>query len=176
MGVALLIVDVQVAFLPFIWRAEELVERIATLVTAAHASGTPVIALQQTDPRLAAGSPEWQLSPGLGLLDTDRRIEKQATDSFFGTDLAGVLAAGKVDTVVLTGLATDYCVDATARSALSHGLDVVLVSDGHAPRADGDPDAGLTPQQVIDHHNAVLGNAIHPGGRLRVCPAAEVTM
>lgn len=76
--------------------------------------------------------------------------------------------------MVITGVATDYCVDATARSALSHGLDVVLVSDRHAPRADGDPDAGLTPQQVIDHHNAVLNNAIHPGGQLRLTPAAEV--
>lgn len=148
MGSALLVVDVQVAFVPLIWRGEELVDRIASLVAAARAQGVPVIAVQQTGP---AGT---QLASGAGLAD--------------------LLAARDVDTVVITGVATDYCVDATARSALSHGLDVVLVSDGHAPRADGDPDAGLTPQQVIDHHNAVLNNAIHPGGQLRLTPAAEV--
>jgi hypothetical protein len=65
-------------------------------------------------------------------------------------------------------------VDATARAALSHGLHVVLVGDGHAPAAEGDPDAGPTPQQIVDHHNRVLSNAIHPGGQLRVCPATEV--
>lgn len=177
MGSALLIVDVQVAFVPLIWRGEELVDRIASLAAAARARGVPVIVLQQTGPAgtpLASGAPDWQPSPGLGVAETDLRIEKQATDSFFRTDLADQLAALDVDTVVITGVATDYCVDATARSALSHGLDVILVSDGHAPRADGDPDAGLTPQQVIDHHNAVLSNAIHPGGQLRLTPAAEV--
>ncbi len=76
--------------------------------------------------------------------------------------------------MIVTGVATDYRVDATTRSALSHNLNVILVSDGHAPGADGDPDAGLTPEQVIAHHNAVLSNAIHPGGHLRVVPAAEV--
>lgn len=167
----MLVVDVQVAFVPLIWRGEELVDRIASLIAAARARGVPVIALQQTGPGMEPGTAPWQLSPGL---EPDLRMEKQATDSFYGTDLANVLAARDVDTVVITGVATDYCVDATARSALSHGLDVILVADGHAPRADGDPDAGLTPQQVIDHHNAVLSNAIHPGGQLRVSPAAEV--
>lgn len=55
---------------------------------------------------------------------------------------------------MITGAATDYCVDATARSALSHGLDVILVSDGHAPAAESDPDSGLTAEQIIAHHNA----------------------
>lgn len=174
MGSALLVVDVQVAFVPLIWRGEELVARIASLIAAARAEGVPVIGVQQTGPGMEPGTPAWQLSPGLGMVETDLRIAKPATDSFYGTDLAEVLAARGVDTVVITGVATDYCVDATARSALSHGLDVILVSDGHAPRADGDPDAGLTPQQVIDHHNAVLNNAVHPGGRLRLSPAAEV--
>jgi nicotinamidase-related amidase len=175
MGSALLVVDVQVAHVPLIWRGDELVDRLAELIATARARGVPVIAVQQTGPAgTTSGSPGWQLSPGLGVTDTDLRIEKSATDSFYGTDLADLLAARNVDTVVLAGVATDYCVDATARSALSHGLNVVLVSDGHAPRADGDPDAGLTPQQVIDHHNAVLNNAIHPGGRLRLSPAAEV--
>jgi hypothetical protein len=57
---------------------------------------------------------------------------------------------------------------------LSHGLDVVLVGDGHAPAADGDPDAGLSAEQIIDRHNRILSTAIHPGGALRVCLAAEV--
>jgi nicotinamidase-related amidase len=174
MGTAFLVIDMQVGLVPLVWRGEELVDRIATLVTAARAWDVPVIAVQQTGPPLAEGTPDWQLSPRLGVRDTDPRIKKLATDSFFRSDLADLLATRAVDTVVITGLATDYCIDATARSALSHGLNVILVSDGHTPAADGDPTTGLTPQQVVDHHNAILSNAIHPGGHLRLLPAAEV--
>ena len=177
MGQALLVVDVQVAYIPLIWRGDELVARIAKLITAARAQGVPVIAVQQTDPAgtaMAAGTQAWQPSPGLGLSPSDQRLEKPATDSFYNTNLAEILAETNVDTIILTGVGTDYCVDATARSALSHDLNVILVSDSHAPRADGDPDAGLTPEQVIAHHNAVLKHAIHPGGQLHVVPAAEV--
>ena len=176
-GAALLIIDMQQAIVPHVWRGAELVDRIAALADSARAQGVPVIAVQQTE---AAGTPlgpeqpGWQLSPGLGVRDTDPRVRKSATDSFFRTELAELLAARDVDTVVITGVATDYCVDATARSALSHGVHVVLVSDGHAPAAEGDPDAGLTPRQIIDHHNRVLGNATHPGGRLHLCAATEV--
>jgi nicotinamidase-related amidase len=171
MGTALLVIDMQVGLVPLVWRGEELVDRIAKLVAAAHARDVPVIAVQQTGPPLTAETPDWQLVPRLGVLDTDPRIQKQATDSFYRSDLADLLAARAVDTVVITGLATDYCVDATARSALSHGLNVILVSDGHTPAAP----TGLTPQQVIDHHNTILSNAIHPGGHLRLMPAAEVS-
>jgi len=56
----------------------------------------------------------------------------------------------------------------------ANGLDVDLVSDGHAPATAGDPDAGLTAEPVVAHHNTVLRHAIHPGKRLRLVAAAEV--
>ncbi|WP_101608597.1 cysteine hydrolase family protein [Amycolatopsis sp. BJA-103] len=177
MRAALLIVDMQEMLVPLVWRGEELASRIAALAREARAHGVPVIALRQIG---ASGtdfdpdSPGTRLSPLLGLEPVDVVVDKTATDSFYRTGLAGLLVERGVDTVVLTGLATDYCVDATARSAQSHGLDVVLVGDGHAPSADGDPTMGLTAEQVIARHNLILATAIHPGGRLRVVPAAEV--
>jgi nicotinamidase-related amidase len=66
---------------------------------------------------------------------------------------------------VLGGVATDYCVDATARSALSHGFDVDLLDDGHTTL---DDETGLAASQIIAHHNAVLAASTHPGGRLRL--------
>ncbi len=112
------------------------------------------------------------MSPRLHLSDEDLRVHKSATDSFFRTDVAELLARRNVDTVVITGAATDYCVDATARSALSHGFDVVLVGDAHAPGVESD--TGLTPEQIVAHHNQILSQAIHPGGNLPVVAAHTV--
>lgn len=174
---ALLIVDVQEMLVPLVWRGAELVDRIAALARAARRGGVPVVALRQIG---AAGtefdpeSPGTRISARLGLEPSDVVVDKTATDAFYRTGLAALLAERDIDTVVLTGLATDYCVDATARSALSHGFDVVLVGDGHAPAADGDPAAGLTAEQVIDRHNRILAAAVHPGGTLRLAAAAEI--
>jgi nicotinamidase-related amidase len=176
-GRALLIVDMQEVLIPVVWRGEALAARIATLARSARDRDVPVIALQQTGPVGSSydpGEPGWRLSGRLGIQASDVRVRKAATDGFFRSDLADVLAARDVGTVIVTGVATDYCVDATARSALSHGLDVVLVSDGHAPAATGNLRAGLAPQQIVDHHNWVLSQAIHPGGRLHLVPAADV--
>ncbi|MEV0678535.1 isochorismatase family cysteine hydrolase [Actinosynnema sp. NPDC050436] len=174
-GVALVVVDLQEALVPLVWRGTELVDRIAALTRAARRAGTPVVALRQVGPAgtvLAPDSPGSRLSARLGPADVV--VPKTATDGFYRTDLADQLARRGVGTIVLAGVATDYCVDATARSALSHDLDVVLVSDGHAPAATGDPEAGLTAEQVIAHHNRVLGQAVHPGGTLVLRTADEV--
>ena len=177
MNAALLIVDLQEMLVPLVWRGEELVDRVAALAREARRNGVPVVALRQIGPSGTPFDPEdpgTRISSRLGLEPTDVVLDKTATDAFYRTDLAALLAERDVDTVVLTGLATDYCVDATARSALSHGLDVVLVSDGHSPAADGDPEAGLTAEQVVDRHNRILSTAVHPGGAVRLVPAAEV--
>ena len=178
MGRPLLIIDMQEVLVPMIWRGEELADRVAGLVQSAREEpDVIVVGVQQTGPpgsRFDPETPGWQLSARLGIQDNDVRVRKSATDSFFRSDLGDLLKARDVDALVIAGVATDYCVDATARSALSRGFDVDLVSDGHAPAAVGDPDAGLTPEQIITHHNAVLSRAIHPGGRLCLVPAAEV--
>ncbi len=177
MNAALVIVDMQEILIPLVWRGAELADRISALARTARRNGVPVVAVQQIgasgttfDPE----SPGTRLSARLGLEPTDVVVRKTATDAFYGTDLAALLVERDVDTVVLTGVATDYCVDATARSAQSHGLDVVLVGDGHAPAASGDPEAGLSAEQIIDRHNRILAQAVHPGGILRVLAASEV--
>jgi nicotinamidase-related amidase len=174
---ALVIVDMQEVLVSLVWRGAELAGRIAALARAAREAGAPVVALRQVGPAgttFDPAAPGTGLSPLLYLEPTDVVMEKTATDAFYGTDLAARLAEWGVDTVVLAGVASDYCVDATARSSVSHGLDVVLVSDGHATAADGDPVAGLTAEQVSDRHNRLLSTAIHPGGTVVLTSAADV--
>lgn len=167
----------QAAIVPDLWRGAELAERIGELVGAAHEADVPVVAIQQTGPPgspFDPASPGWQLDPRLRVADSDLRIRKGATDSFFGTQLGALLAERGITTVIVVGAATDFCVDATVRAAVSHGLNVDLVSDGHTVGTDGDTHAEITPEQVIAHHNRVLSEAIHPGGVVRLVKAAEL--
>ena len=171
MKTALVIVDMQEVLIPVVWKGPELADRIADLADRARANGVPVIALQQVGgPGFEPDAPGTELSQRLRLQPADTVIQKTATDGFYRSDLEAVLE--DVGTIVLTGVGTDYCVDTTVRSAVSHGFDVVLVEDGHSTVAD--PEAGLTAEQIIARHNRILSNAVHPGGTVAVRPAAEI--
>ncbi|MDA2812138.1 isochorismatase family protein [Nocardiopsis sp. RSe5-2] len=173
---ALLVIDMHAFLVEGLWRGDGLARRIAGIVDRAHRQGVPVLVPHQVGPPGDLFDPALDgrgVSPLVGIRDEDRIIPKRATDSFWETGLDEALRSLGADTVVVTGAATDYCVDATVRSAATHGYDVDLVEDGHAPMAAGDPGAGLSPEQIIAHHNAVLSRAVHPGGTTRLVSAAD---
>jgi hypothetical protein len=56
------------------------------------------------------------------------------------------------------------------RSALSHGSDVQLVTDGHST---GER-PGLTPAEIIAHHDGALAFGTHPGGSVELVASADL--
>ncbi|WP_193374770.1 isochorismatase family protein [Nocardiopsis baichengensis] len=173
---AVLVIDMHEFLVDGLWRGAELARRVGGIVGRAHRAGVPVLVPHQVGPPGGLCDPDRRgrgVSPLIGLEEGDRTVPKRATDSFWETGLADALRSLGADTLVVTGAATDYCIDATVRSAASHGFDVDLVADGHAPMAAGDPDSGLTAEQVIAHHNTVLTRAVHPGGTARLVHAVD---
>jgi nicotinamidase/pyrazinamidase len=83
-------------------------------------------------------SPGAQFSPKLETQHVDVVISKgidpktEGYSGFDGTDLAQRLRDDHVSRVFVAGLATDYCVRATALEARRQGLDVVVVTDAIA--------------------------------------------
>jgi nicotinamidase-related amidase len=75
-------------------------------------------------------TPGWALyiEPGPG----ETVIRKATDDGFDGTDLGDVLAARRIRGLAITGVMSEMCVSATARSALHRGLAVVLPHDAHS--------------------------------------------
>lgn len=62
----------------------------------------------------------------------DIEIGKLAYSSFHGTDLELQLRARGIDTLVMTGLTTDCCVDSTTRDAFHRDFHTFVVSDACA--------------------------------------------
>ena len=73
-------------------------------------------------PGLDAGRVRW-------IVDKATRREVEAYSGFQGTDLAARLAAAGVRRLFVCGLATDYCVKATALDGRRAGFDVLLLAD-----------------------------------------------
>lgn len=94
--------------------------------------GQPVFVIQHEAADLAPGEPEWRLAGAIGPRNGDVLLAKRNADSFIGTDLDERLRGLGISRVVVTGLATEFRVDSTARAALSRGYDLTLVKDGHS--------------------------------------------
>lgn len=154
---ALLVIDVQQGLfeepIP-VYQADEVLKNINALVDRAHAAGVPVFWVQHsTMTDLVEESDGWQLHTALKPLQTDHFIRKHHGNAFEDTPLKGELDGLKVGKVVVVGLVTDGCVQATCKGGHALGYDVTLVKDAHSTES---PDG----EHVIDHWNEKLSQGV----------------
>ena len=98
----------------------------------------------------------WEFLPELQRRQADLVARKTLNDPFAGTELKAMLEKIAPDRLLVSGWVTDFCVDATVRSAVSNGYHVVVVSDGHTLSDRPHLDA----RTIIRHHNWVWSNLI----------------
>ena len=153
--------------------AQGVVDRINSLGRAVRHAGGVVIFVQHDGPRGDTFEPEsrgWRILSSLERSPTDLVVRKHACDAFFETDLGEILDRRAAKPLLVTGCATDFCVDTTVRAALSRNYEVVVVEDGHTTAQRPHVDA----VSVIRHHNWVWENLIHPRAQVKVMPASQV--
>ncbi|MET8274581.1 isochorismatase family protein [Streptomyces sp. NPDC005134] len=171
---ALLVIDMQNTLVAIAHRAAETVAVIAGLRERARAAGMPIVTIQHRGNELEAGTEGWRIVPALAPAADEEIVHKTSADSFLDTDLDKTLKALGVTEVVVTGFATEICVDTTARQALSHRYDVVLVADGHTTSVRPASGDYVPPGQSIAHHNEIYRHIDFPGRNIRVLPASQV--
>jgi nicotinamidase-related amidase len=121
-----------------------IVPAINRLLGAAHARGWPVVfacdSFQPDDflfggkmkPHALRGTKGAEPIPELDRAPGDQVLPKPRFSAFFQTGLEGTLRSHGVDTVLVCGLTTAFCVLATAFDALGHDLRAVIVEDACA--------------------------------------------
>jgi nicotinamidase-related amidase len=171
---ALLVIDMQVGLFegdPPRYDADSVIQRVNKIAKNMRATGGAVIFIQHEDNgSLKRGTSGWEILPSLERKDTDLLVHKQACDSFYETGLAGVLERHDVQQLVVTGCATDFCVDTTVRAAASRNYEVIVVKDGHTTKDRPHLDA----KSIIDHHNWMWENLILPRNEVKVLPASSI--
>ena len=175
MATALLIIDVQHALCTGEYECFEIkrvIDNINGLSARARKASIPVILIQhEEDGDLMKHSGEgWQLAEGLETSPEDLRVRKTSPDSFYQTNLRKLIPEQAFDRLVICGLQTDYCVNATVRQALKLGYDVVLAADAHST-VDNGP---LGAEDIIAEHNKDLAHLTGSVARIDVKPAADI--
>ena len=92
------------------------------------------------------GHVQHEVWPGLDLLPSDLKVRKRRFGAFVGgaSDLDGILRTRGIDTVIITGTATNVCCESTARDAMMLDYKVFFVADGNATHTDAEHNATLT--------------------------------
>ena len=175
MSTALLVIDVQRDLFdpePRPFEAEAVVQRINGLADRARAAGAPVIYIQHeyAAGSLVHGTEGWQLERGLRPAAGDRFLRKTTPDSFLRTDLQAILDGGGVQTVVVCGYASEFCVDTTTRRAAALGYGVILAADAHTTHDKAHASAAA----IRAHENATLPDIGSFGPEIRALPAAGI--
>ncbi len=174
---ALLVIDVQVGTIdPSDPIDSQVLQNIADLLGRARARSVPVIYMQhhslESGDTLVPGHPHFPIYPDIAPRPGEPVLVKHSSDSFLHTDLDSHLKNLGIEHIAVVGCATDYCVDTSVRSALSHGYDVTLAADGHVTG----PDEDIPVETIIAHHNRTLAQIAIEDRRIRVMPAADIRL
>ena len=122
-------------------RAKRMVTRVAALRRRAHASGVPIIYVNDNFGRwrsdfksivrrcLARSSPGHEITRALAPSADDYFVLKPYNSAFYSTVLESLLRSMGVTTLVPAGIATDNCVLFTAHDAYLRGYRLVVPSD-----------------------------------------------
>jgi len=122
-------------------RAAKIIHNIEALLSQARRLKVPVI--YATDAHLPGIDPEFdvwgrhaetgswgaEIVDGLKPRKGDFRVYKRKYSAFQGTDLDQLLRELKVDTVILTGVVTDICIQHTAADAFFRGYRIIVPKD-----------------------------------------------
>jgi nicotinamidase-related amidase len=148
--------------------AAGLIGRLNRLAAAVRKAGGTVVFVQHDGPTgdpFHPSQPSWRILEELDVRSADPIVRKTACDAFLNTGLEALLRSRDIDRLLITGWATDYCVDTTVRSALTR-YPTIVPSDGHTTS----DRPHLPAAKIIEHHNAIWADFIAPEGPALVRP------
>ena len=141
MSRALVIVDIQKDYFPGGAHPLEAPEAAAAaarrLLQCFRASGEPVVHVrhvwdEEDATFMRPGTDGVEIHPEVAPLDGELVITKTYPNGFRETDLEGELRARGVEELVVCGMMTSMCVDATVRAAVDLGFETMVVHDACA--------------------------------------------
>ena len=139
MNTALLVIDVQNALVlskkPELYDRDAVIANIADVIRKARLQNVPIIYIRHESKAgspLAYGTDGWKVYEGVAPEKGDIMVGKSTPDAFKDTTLREELEEHGIDSLIILGLQTEFCVNATVRRAVALGYNTTVVSDAHS--------------------------------------------
>ncbi|MBQ9936296.1 MAG: cysteine hydrolase [Lachnospiraceae bacterium] len=126
----LLVVDTQeLITTPELYRFDTFEHNVKTLISEARANDVEVIYVRHDDgvgAALTEGTPGFEIYEGFTPQPEEKIFDKFVNSSFRGAGLLEYLQEKNVKTIMVVGLQTDYCMDATIKCGFEHGFRMIV--------------------------------------------------
>ncbi len=129
---ALLVVDMQNALIlehPF--DEKRLVKTVAQMEDICRNKGIEVIFIRHEDNSLVPGESGFEIYSKVAPHDGEKIFNKRFNSAFRGTGLLEYLKEKGIERLIVCGMQTDFCVDATIKAGFEHGFEIVVPRGGH---------------------------------------------
>ena len=103
--------------------------RVRQLINKARSRGVEVIFVRHDDGKengLLKGTEEFEIYDGFQPVGSEVIFDKNVNSAFRGTGLLEYLRQKEENTVIIAGLQTEYCIDATIKAGFEHGFKMIV--------------------------------------------------
>ncbi len=132
----LLVLDVQTGIVsPELHEAETFARSLSRLIAAARQSGVEVVFVRHNDgsgTRLEKGTPGFEIHPDFAPAEGERVFDKSVSSPFRSSGLKEYLRSKGIGRIILTGLFTEYCMDAAVKCGFEHGFEMVVPTEANS--------------------------------------------
>lgn len=126
----LLVVDVQTAMIKdHPYNEAEILTNITSILSLCRQNGVEVIYVRHDGgpgDELECGCDGWQIWQGIAPLPSEKIFDKNFNSAFRRTGLKEYLDTKNIKRIILVGLQTEYCIDATCKVAFEYGYEVII--------------------------------------------------
>ncbi len=154
----LLVVDTQkLITTDKVYNFKEFEKRIKSLISKARQNNVEVIYIRHDDgpaEALTKGTDGFEIYDGFAPEDGEKIYDKTVNSPFKETGLLDYLRGKGVQDVIVVGLQTDYCIDATVKCGFEHGFHMIVPEYTNST-VDND---FMTAKQTYKYYNEFMWN------------------
>ena len=154
----LLVVDTQKAITNSgLYQFEVFETKVKELIHKARQNDIEVICVRHDDGvgnELTKGNEGFEIYEGFQPMDDEVIFDKNVNSSFKDTGLLEYLRKKEENTIVIVGLQTDYCIDATIKAGFEHGFKMIVPANTNSTL----DNKYMSAEQTYTYYNEFMWN------------------
>lgn len=126
----LLVIDTQKLIINNkLYKFNNFVDNVKTLINCARENNVEVVYVRHDDgpnSELTKGEEGFEIYDEFKPMNNEKIFDKEVNSAFRGTKLLEYLNSKNEKDVIITGLQSDYCIDATIKCGFEHGFNIIV--------------------------------------------------